>query len=106
MAIRRISRNVARIQQSLSSRAVTIIVKSKGQMNRSSSQLGFSLIELLVAMAITVVAIAAAVLLIAKFARTAGAYGEVSPLEEQRGSADTLLRSDFEGAGYNLARPS
>lgn len=75
-------------------------------MNRPSLQRGFSLIELLVAMAITIVAIAAAVLLITKFARTAGAYGEVSTLEEQRGSADTLLRSDFDGAGYNLTRPS
>jgi hypothetical protein len=57
-------------------------------------------------MAITIVAVGAAVLLITKFARTAGAYGEVSTLEEQRASADTLLRSDFDGAGYNLTRPS
>ena len=75
-------------------------------MKTSSLQRGFSLIELLVAMAITIVAVAAAVLLITKFARTAGAYGEVSTLEEQRGSADTLLRADFDGAGFNLTRPS
>ena len=69
-------------------------------------QKGYSLIELLIAMAISVLATTAAVLLITKFARTAGAYAEVSTLEEGRSSAESLLRSDFDNAGFNLTRPS
>src|SRR5437764_1239079 len=75
-------------------------------MRTSLNQRGYSLLELLIAMAVSVVAIAATVLLITKFARTAGAYAEVSTLEEVRASAELLLRSDFDGAGFNLTRPS
>ena len=75
-------------------------------MSRRHAQAGFSLIEMLIGMAITAVAVTAAVLLLTKFARTAGAYGEVSTLEEVRGSTESLLRADFDGAGYNLTRAS
>ena len=70
------------------------------------TQSGFSLVELLVAMALTLLATLAAVLLMTKFAKTVGAYTEVSTMEEARGSGETLLRADFDGAGLNLTRPS
>jgi prepilin-type N-terminal cleavage/methylation domain-containing protein len=69
-------------------------------------QRGYSLLELLIGMTVSVVATTAAVLLITKFARTAGAYAEVSTLEEMRGSAEAVMRADFDGAGFNLTRPS
>src|ERR1041384_2364483 len=75
-------------------------------MRTSFNQRGYSLVELLLSMAITVIATTAAMLLISKFARTAGAYGEVTALEETRASAESLMRSDFDGAGFNLTRPS
>lgn len=75
-------------------------------MNQRRRQHGHSLIELLIAMAVSVIAITAAVLLMTKFARTAGTYTEASTLEEIRGSAESLLRTDFDGAGLNLTRPS
>lgn len=67
---------------------------------------GFSLLELLISMAITVVAVLAAVGLITKFARSAAAFTELSTMEESRGAAQTLLRADLENAGHNLTRPS
>jgi len=67
---------------------------------------GFSLLELLISMAITAVAVLAAVGLMSKFARTVGAFTEVSTMEEARGSAETLLRADLDGAGRNLTRPT
>lgn len=75
-------------------------------MRERTTQLGFSLIELLIAMAVSLLATTSAVLLMTKFARTAGAYAEASTLEEVRGSAESVLRSDFDGAGFNLTRPS
>src|ERR1700694_928551 len=75
-------------------------------MSRRHAQAGFSLIEMLIGMAITGVAVTAAVLLLTKFARTAGAYGEVSTLEEVRGSTESLLRGEFDGAGFNPTRAS
>ncbi|MGH9932002.1 MAG: prepilin-type N-terminal cleavage/methylation domain-containing protein, partial [Pyrinomonadaceae bacterium] len=44
----------------------------------SRTQTGFSLLELLISMAITVIAVIAAVGLMTKFARTVGAFTEVS----------------------------
>jgi prepilin-type N-terminal cleavage/methylation domain-containing protein len=67
---------------------------------------GFSLLELLITMAITAIAVLAAVGLMTKFARTAGAFTEVSTMEEARGSAETALRADLDGAGRNLTRPT
>ncbi|HEX7294705.1 MAG TPA: prepilin-type N-terminal cleavage/methylation domain-containing protein, partial [Pyrinomonadaceae bacterium] len=67
---------------------------------------GFSLLELLISMALTVVAVLAAVGLITKFARSAAAFTELSTMEESRGAAQTLLRADLENAGHNLTRPS
>ena len=67
---------------------------------------GFSLLELLISMAVTVVAVLAAVGLITKFARSAAAFTELSTMEESRGAAQTLLRADLENAGHNLTRPS
>src|SRR6266705_135804 len=72
----------------------------------SRTQTGFSLLELLISMAITVIAVIAAVGLMTKFARTVGAFTEVSTMEEARGTSETLLRADFDGAGHNLTRPS
>ena len=67
---------------------------------------GFSLLELLISMAVTVVAVLAAVGLITKFARSAAAFAELSTMEESRGAAQSLLRADLENAGHNLTRPS
>jgi type II secretory pathway pseudopilin PulG len=67
---------------------------------------GFSLLELLISMAVTVVAVLAAVGLITKFARSAASFTEVSIMEESRGAAQSLLRTDLDNAGYNLTRPS
>lgn len=72
----------------------------------SKTQNGFSLLELLISMAITVIAIVAAVGLMTKFARSAGAFTEVSTLEEIKGTSETILRADLDGAGHNLTRPS
>ena len=72
----------------------------------SRTQTGFSLLELLISMAITVIAVIAAVGLMTKFARTVGAFTEVSTMEEARGTSETLLRADLDGAGHNLTRPS
>ncbi len=69
-------------------------------------QAGFSLVELLISMAVTVVAVLAAVGLITKFSRSVAAFTEVSSMEEARGSAETLLRADLDGAGRNLTRPT
>lgn len=52
------------------------------------------------------IAITATVLLMTKFARSTGAYAEASYLEEERGSLESLTRADFDGAGYNLTRPT
>lgn len=57
-------------------------------------------------MAITVIAVVAAVGLMTKFARAAAALTEVSTMEEARGTAETLLRADLDGAGRNLTRPT
>src|SRR5437762_11709053 len=46
----------------------------------SRTQTGFSLLELLISMAITVIAVIAAVGLMTKFARTVGAFTEVSTM--------------------------
>ena len=67
---------------------------------------GFSLLELLISMAVTVVAVLAAVGLITKFARSAASFTEVSIMEESRGAAQSLLRTDLDNAGHNLTRPS
>lgn len=67
---------------------------------------GFSLVELLISMALTVIAVLAAVGLLTKFSRSVAAFAEVSSMEEARGSAETLLRADLDGAGRNLTRPT
>lgn len=67
---------------------------------------GFSLVELLISMAVTIVGVLAAVGLITKFARATASFTEVSIMEESRGSAQTLLRADLDNAGHNLTRPS
>lgn len=69
-------------------------------------QRGFSLVELLISMALTVIAVLAAVSLITKFSRSVAAFTEVSGMEEARGAAETLLRADLDGAGRNLTRPT
>jgi len=69
-------------------------------------QTGFSLVELLISMALTVIAVLAAIGLITKFSRSVAAFTEVSSMEEARGSAETILRADLEGAGRNLTRPT
>ena len=69
-------------------------------------QRGFSLVELLISMALTVIAVLAAVGLITKFSRSVAAFTEVSGMEEARGAAETLLRADLDGAGRNLTRPT
>lgn len=67
---------------------------------------GFSLVELLISMALTVIAVLAAVGLLTKFSRSVAAFTEVSSMEEARGSTETLLRADLDGAGRNLTRPT
>jgi prepilin-type N-terminal cleavage/methylation domain-containing protein len=75
-------------------------------MVKDRQQQGFTLLELLISLAIGLIAVTAAVLLMTKFARGTGAYAEASYLEEARGSSESLLRADMDGAGYNLTRPS
>lgn len=67
---------------------------------------GFSLLELLISMAVTVVAVLAALGLISKLARTTAAFTEVNTMEESRSAVETLLRADLDRAGHNLTRPS
>src|SRR6185369_2225475 len=69
-------------------------------------QRGFSLVELLISMALTVIAVLAAVGLITKFSRSVAAFTEVSGMQAARGTAETLLRADLDGAGRNLTRPT
>lgn len=69
-------------------------------------QRGFSLVELLISMTLTVIAVLAAVGLITKFSRSVAAFTEISGMEEARGAAETLLRADLDGAGRNLTRPT
>jgi prepilin-type N-terminal cleavage/methylation domain-containing protein len=69
-------------------------------------QAGFSLLELLIAMAISVIAITAGLAVMTKFTRTVSAYTEVSTLNEAAGTAESLLRADLDTAGHNLTRPS
>jgi type II secretory pathway pseudopilin PulG len=69
-------------------------------------QTGFSLVELLISMALTVIAVLAAIGLMTKFSRSVAAFTEVSTMEESRGSAETILRADLDGAGRNLTRPT
>ena len=57
-------------------------------------------------MAVTVVAVLAAVGLITKFARASASFTEVSVMEESRSVAQSLLRTDLDNAGHNLTRPS
>src|SRR6185295_7309010 len=80
------------------------ILRNMKQTTRLNS--GFSLLELLISMAITVVAVLAAVGLITKFARSAAAFTELSTMEESRSAAQTILRADIDNAGHNLTRPS
>jgi len=73
---------------------------------RGRQQEGFSLLELLIAMAIAIIAVVAAVGMMTKFARSAAAFAEVSTLEESKGISETILRADLDGAGHDLTRPS
>src|SRR5689334_1440637 len=73
---------------------------------KTKHNFGFSLVELLISMAVTIVGVLAAVGLITKFARATASFTEVSIMEESRGSAQTLLRADLDSAGHNLTRPS
>jgi len=75
-------------------------------MLKRRKQQGFTLLELLISLVISVIAVTATVLLMTKFARSSGAYAEASYLEEERGSFESLIRADMDGAGYNLTRPS
>ena len=73
---------------------------------KTNHNAGFSLLELLISMAVTVIAVLAALGLITKFARSAAAFTEVSAMEESRSAAQTLIRADLDNAGHNLTRPS
>ena len=75
-------------------------------MRRVKKELGFTLIEILIATAITAIVMIAGTAFIAKFARTSAAFAEGHELEESRGTVTGVLRSDFDGAGRNLTRPS
>ncbi len=57
-------------------------------------------------MAVTVIAVLAALGLLTKFARATGALTELTAMEESRAAAETLLRTDLDNAGHNLTRPS
>ena len=67
---------------------------------------GFTLIEILIATAITAIVMIAGAAFIAKFARTSASFAEGHELEESRETLAGILRSDFDGAGRNLTRPS
>src|SRR5438105_2343843 len=75
-------------------------------MRRVKAENGFTLIEILIATAITAIVMIAGTAFIAKFARTSAAFAEGHELEESRGTVAGVLRSDFDGAGRNLTRPS
>ncbi len=75
-------------------------------MRRVKKENGFTLIEILIATAITAIVMIAGTAFIAKFARTSASFAEDHELEESRGTLAGILRSDFDGAGRNLTRPS
>src|SRR5436853_2238735 len=75
-------------------------------MRRVKKELGFTLIEILIATAITAIVMIAGTAFIAKFVRTSAAFAEGHELEESRGTVAGILRSDFDGAGCNLTRSS
>ncbi len=75
-------------------------------MRRVTKENGFTLIEILIATAITAIVMVAATAFIAKFARTSAAFAEGHDLEEGRSTVAGILRSDFDGAGRNLTRSS
>ena len=75
-------------------------------MRRVKRENGFTLIEILIATAITAIVMIAGTAFIAKFARTSASFAEGHELEESRGTVAGILRSDFDGAGRNLTRPS
>jgi prepilin-type N-terminal cleavage/methylation domain-containing protein len=75
-------------------------------MRRVKRENGFTLIEILIATAITAIVMIAGTAFIAKFARTSASFAEDHELEESRGTLAGILRSDFDGAGRNLTRPS
>jgi prepilin-type N-terminal cleavage/methylation domain-containing protein len=75
-------------------------------MRRVNREQGFTLIEILIATAITAIVMIAGTAFIAKFARTSAAFAEGHELEESRGTVAGIFRSDFDGAGRNLTRSS
>jgi len=75
-------------------------------MRRVKKESGFTLIEILIATAITAIVMIAGTAFIAKFARTSAAFAEGHELEESRGTVAGVLRTDFDGAGRNLTRTS
>lgn len=75
-------------------------------MLKRNHQAGVTLVEMLISMALSLIAVTAAVLLMTKFARSTGAYTEAAYLEEQRSSFEGLIRADMDGAGFNLTRPT
>ena len=85
---------------------MTDAFETKTMLPAIKHQAGFSLVELLISMALTVIAVLAAVGLMTKFSRSVAAFTEVSTMEEARGSAETILRADLDGAGRNLTRPT
>src|SRR5437016_10840474 len=80
--------------------------RGANSMRRVTRENGFTLIEILIATAITAIVMIAGTAFIAKFARTSAAFAEGHELEESRGTVAGILRSDFDGAGCNLTRPS
>jgi prepilin-type N-terminal cleavage/methylation domain-containing protein len=90
--------------------AALVIAQSPRQeanaMRRIKTQSGFTLIEILIATALTAIVMIAGTAFIAKFARTSASFAEGHELEESRGTVAGILRSDFDGAGRNLTRPS
>src|SRR2546425_2487819 len=75
-------------------------------MRRVKRENGFTLIEILIATAITAIVMIAGTAFIAKFARTSAAFAEGHELEESRGTVAGVLHSDFDGAGRSLTRSS
>src|SRR5437773_117751 len=65
-------------------------------------QSGFSLIELAISVAITSVAIVAAITLLVLSARRAGALSEASEANNTQTVLGELLRADFEASGTQL----
>lgn len=66
---------------------------------------GFTLVEIMIAMLITVIAVIGAMTIVVATGRKSAAFIETASLDDIRASTEDILKSDFDAAGHNLTRP-